>query len=82
MRIQFCRKYSDKVVAEFEVATVPTREQCEAIEDELYALVGKWEDKNGEDIDDYDFWKCCHNALNHHIPIGENPVVKTFYTLI
>ena len=80
MRIQFCRKYSEEIAAEFEVATAPTREQCEDIEDDLYAMVGEWEDEHNADIDDYDFWECCYNALNKHIPIVENPVVKTFYT--
>ena len=82
MRIQFCRKYSTEIAAEFEVATEPTREQCEEIEDELYALISEWEDENDEEISDDAFWDCCYNALNKHIPIVENPVVKTFYTYI
>lgn len=80
MRIQFCRKYSEEPVAEFEVATAPTREQCEDIEDDLYAMIGEWEDEHDNDIDNYAFWECCYNALSKHIPIVENPVVKTFYT--
>lgn len=82
MRIQFCRKYSEEIVAEFEVATEPTREQCEDIEDDLYAMVGEWENEHDEDIDDDTFWECCYSALNKHIPIVANPVVKTFYTYI
>ena len=36
MRIQFCHNATEDFIAEFEVTEVPTKEECEAIENEIY----------------------------------------------
>jgi hypothetical protein len=79
MRIQFCHNCTEDFVAEFEVASEPTKSQCEAIEDEIYKTMGEWEEEHDGDFEDFDFWDCCYNALNKYVPIVANPVVKTFY---
>lgn len=78
MRIQFCRNYGENIVAEFEVAEMPTKEQCEAIENEIYEEMGKWDLEHG-DFDEFYFWQCCYDAVIKHINIIPNPVVKTFF---
>lgn len=78
MRIQFCHNCTEKFIAEFEVADMPNQEQCEAIEDEIYKAMGAWEAEHG-DFEEFDFYECCHDALQKHILICINPVVKTFY---
>lgn len=78
MRIQFCHNCTEEFVAEFEVAEVPTKEQCQAIEDEIYAKMDEWETVYG-DFEEFDFWQCCYDAASKHIKIKHNPVVKTFY---
>lgn len=62
MRIQFCANgyfngYSN-VIAEFNVMEVPTNEECEAIENEIYEAMDKCEAfieaiNNNEDFDRY-----------------------------
>lgn len=78
MRIQFCHNCSQDFVAEFEVYEVPTKEECKAIEDEIYEKMDKWELEHG-DFEEFPWWKCCYDAARKHIHIKNNPVVKTFY---
>ena len=82
MRIQFCANgyfngYSN-VIAEFNVMEVPTNEECEAIENEIYEAMDKWKKEHG-DFDDFDLWQVCHDAAIKHVHIINNPVVKTFH---
>lgn len=79
MRIQFCHNATEDFVAEFEVREVPTKEECEAIENEIYEAMDKWAEENDDDFEEFDFWKACYDAAIKHIHIINNPVVKTFY---
>ena len=79
MRIQFCHNATEDFVAEFEVREVPTKEECEAIENEIYEAMDKWAEENNDDFEEFDFWKACYDAAIKHIHIINNPVVKTFY---
>lgn len=79
MRIQFCHNATEDFVAEFEVREVPTKEECEAIENEIYEAMDKWAEENDDDFEEFDFWKVCYDAAIKHIHIINNPVVKTFY---
>ena len=79
MRIQFCHNATEDFVAEFEVKEVPTKEECEAIENEIYEAMDKWSEENYGDFEEFDFWRVCHDAAIKHIHIINNPVVKTFY---
>ena len=80
MRITFERLTSidSEIVAEFDVETIPTKEQCEAIEDEIFTAMGEYELEDG-DCEGFDFWGVCYVALKRHVKIITNPVVKTFY---
>ena len=78
MRIQFCHNVTEEFVAEFEVTEVPTKEEYEAIENEIYEAIDRWEKENG-DFAEFDFWQVCHDAAIKHIHIIKNPVVATFY---
>ena len=79
MRIQFCHNATEDFIAEFEVTEVPTTEECEAIENEIYDAMDKWAEENDGNFEEFDFWKVCYNAAIKHIHIINNPVVKTFY---
>lgn len=82
MRIQFCFNGDfdghPNTVAEFDVAEVPTDEECKAIEDEIYNAMDKWEE-TGECFTEFDYWQVCHDAVIQYVHIVQNPVVKTFY---
>lgn len=78
MKIQFYHNATEELIAEFDVSEVPTKEQCEAIEDEIYEAMNKWEEENG-DFEEFDFWQVCHDAVIKHVHLLRNPVVKTFY---
>lgn len=78
MRIQFVFGTNVENTIDIEVSEVPTKEQAEAIENEVYNTMGKWEEEN-EDFTDFDFYKCCYNAVQKHVHTAENRIVKTFY---
>lgn len=79
MKIQFCYNcVGNDVIAEFDVAEMPTEEQCKAIEDEIYEVMDKWEEETG-DFDGFDYWGVCYEAARKYLKIVQNPVVKTFY---
>lgn len=79
MRIQFVFGTDMENTIDIEVAEVPTREQAEAIEDEVYNIMGKWEEENGDDFADFDYYMCCYKAVQKHINISENKIVRTIY---
>lgn len=79
MRIQFCHNATEDFIAEFEVTEVPTKEECEAIENEIYEAMDKWAEENDDDFAEFDFWKVCYDAVIKYIHIINNPVIKTFY---
>ena len=78
MRIQFCHNCTEEIIAEFEVERAPTREEVEAIYDDIAAKMDEWERREG-DFADFDFWQCCHDVLAKYIVLVPSPVVKTFY---
>lgn len=83
MKVQFCREcfdpmHSGNLFAEFDVAEEPTKEQCEAIEDEIFEAMGEYELENG-DYEGFDYWGVCFEAARKHLNIVDNPVIKTFY---
>ena len=79
MKIQFCHNVTADTIVEFDVSEVPTKEQCEAIEDEIYEAMNKWAEENDDDFKEFDYWQVCHNAVIKHVHLIRNPVVKTFY---
>lgn len=78
MRIQFVFGTNVENTIDIEVSEVPTKEQAEAIENEVYNTMDKWEEEN-EDFTDFDFYMCCYEAVQKHVHTAENRVVKTFY---
>ena len=83
MKIQFCKEcfdpmWSGSLYAEFDVAEEPTKEQCDAIEDEIFEAMGKYELENG-DYEGFDYWGACFEAARKHLKLIDNPVVHTFY---
>lgn len=83
MKVQFCcsgnsNGYAD-IIAEFDVAEVPTEDQCKAIEGDIHAAMVDWEEENGDDFEEFDFWFICRRAVQEHLKLVENKVVKTFY---
>jgi hypothetical protein len=83
MKVQFCYEsasptWSNDIVAEFDVAEMPTDEQCKAIEDEVYDKMNKWDEEH-DDFIAFDYWNVCYQAVKKHLKIVDNQVVKTFY---
>ena len=82
MRIQFCCNGnfngSPNVIAEFNVAEIPTEEECRAIKDEIFDAMDSWE-KDNDDFSELDMYDVCYNACKKHLKLIESPVVKTFY---
>ncbi len=79
MRLQFVFGTDVKNAVDIDVSEVPTKEQAEAIENEIYNTINEWEEENGNYFEDFDFYMCCYNAVQKHIHTKENKVVKTFY---
>ena len=79
MRIQFVIGTDVENTIDIEVAEVPTKEQAQAIEDDIYEAMGDWEEENGDDFSEFDYYMCCYKAVEKHIQIAENRVVRTIY---
>lgn len=83
MKIQFCFNGNFNggmdIVAEFDVAEIPTEEQCRAIDNYILEEFNKWEDECDGDFEGFDYWGLCFEAARQHLKLVENPVVKTFY---
>lgn len=54
------------------------KEQAEAIEKDIYKVMDEWEEENG-DFAEFDYYMCIYEAVEKHIQIAENPIVKTIY---
>ena len=79
MKIQFVKPYEyDDIIAEFDVDKAPTKEQREAIEDEIFDAMDKYWLENG-DYEGFDYWGACFEAARKHLKLIDNPVVHTFY---
>ena len=78
MRIQFVLGTNVENTIDIDVAEIPTKEQAEAIEDEIYNKMDEWEEENG-DFAEFDYYECIYEAVERHIQIAENPIVKTIY---
>lgn len=79
MRIQFVFGYDMENTIDIDVVEAPTEKQAQAIEDEIYNIMGAWEEENGDDFYDFDYYMCCYEAVEKHIKIAENRIVKTIY---
>ena len=87
MKIRFCAsqayvnledEYAD-VYAEFDVSEVPTKEQREAIEEEISESMEQWEEEKG-DFCDFNYFACCRDAcIKHGVKMVANPIVARFY---
>ena len=78
MRIQFVLGTNVENTIDIDVAEIPTKEQAEAIEKDIYKVMDEWEEENG-DFADFDYYMCIYEAVEKHIQIAENPIVKTIY---
>lgn len=78
MRIQFVLGTNVENTIDIEVAEVPTEQQVKAIEDDIYNRMDKWEEENG-DFAEFDYYMCCYKAVEKHMQIAENRIVRTIY---
>lgn len=78
MRIQFVFGTDAENTIDIDVSEVPTEEQAKAIEDEVYNKMDEWEEENG-DFAEFDYYMCIYEAVEKHIQIAENRIVKTIY---
>lgn len=78
MRVQFVFGTNVENTVDIDVADVPTKEEAEAIENEVYNTMNAYEEENGNFIG-FDFYMCCYNAVQKHVHTAENRVVKTIY---
>ena len=78
MRIQFVLGTNVENTIDIDVAEIPTKEQAEAIEKDIYKVMDEWEEENG-DFAEFDYYMCIYEAVEKHIQIAENPIVKTIY---
>ena len=78
MRIQFVLGTNVENTIDIDVAEIPTEEQTKAIEDDIYKVMDEWEEENG-DFTEFDYYMCIYEAVEKHIQIAENPIVKTIY---
>ena len=76
MRIQFVIGTNIENTIDIDVAEIPTDEQTKSIEDDIYNAMEEWEENNG-DFSDFDYYMCCFEAVQKHVQIGENRIVKT-----
>lgn len=80
-------KYNDRTflelpctVAEFDVAEMPTEEQCKAIYNEIHEAIAKWDKDNDRvDFDEFDYWSVCFQVAKKYLKILPEPIVKTVY---
>ena len=83
MKVQFCfNGYIPggiDTIAEFDVATEPTNEQCEAVEQHIRETIDIWSEEHDDDFSEFDYWDVCYEAAKEHLDLVLNPVVKTFY---
>lgn len=83
MKVQFCFNGNIvgdiDVIAEFDVAKVPTEEQCKAVEEHIFNAINNWSEENDDDFAEFDYWYVCYEAAKEHLDLVLNPVVKTFY---
>ena len=78
MRIQFVLGMDVENTIDIDIAEIPTEEQAKAIEDDIYSVMDKWEQEHG-DFAEFDYYMCIYEAVEKHIQIAENPIVKTIY---
>ena len=82
MKIQFCFNGNVNggldIVAEFDVAEVPTEKQCKLIDEYILEVFNRWEDED-DDVEEFDYWGLCFEAARKYLKLVPNPVVKTFY---
>ena len=83
MKVQFCNSLIDPVlgndvVAEFDVAEEPTKEQCEAVQEYIDGKIDEWYEENF-DFSEFDYWAVCYEATKRNLKLVDNKVVKTFY---
>ena len=56
MRLQFVFGTDVENTIDIDVSEVPTKEQAEAIENEIYNTINEWEEENGNYFEDFDFY--------------------------
>ena len=78
MRIQFVLGTNVENTIDIDVVEAPTENQVEAIENDIYKVMDEWEEENG-DFAEFDYYGCIYEAVEKHIQIAENPIVKTIY---
>lgn len=79
MRIQFVFGTDVENTIDIDVLEPPTKEQAEAIENEVYNTIDNWEEENGNDFADFDYYMCCYEAVEKYMQIAENRIVRTIY---
>ena len=78
MRIQFVIGTNVENTIDINVAEAPTEEQAKAIEDDICKMMDEHEEVNG-DFYGFDYYECCYEAVQKHIGVADNPIVRTIY---
>jgi hypothetical protein len=77
MKIQFV--YGNyEYVESFDVVNVPTEEESEMIQADIWNEIDKHNEEYG-DLTDFAFWQCCSKVVLKYLSPVSNRVVKTFY---
>lgn len=80
MRIQFVIGYDMEETVDINVKREPTDDEMELIENEIYDILNLYEEENG-DRDLFDWYGCIYDTVEKHIPIDNNPVIRTSYLM-
>lgn len=79
MRIQFViNNDQSNVVADFDVERIPTPEEVKGITSQIQDEMDEYEAQYG-DFEDFDYYSACSCAVQKHLKVIHNPVVRTIY---
>lgn len=81
MKIRFCKYFNNgniNIIAEFDVAEEPTKEECETIENAIHQTKEDWEKEYG-DANGFDYFEACYNAVQKYLKPTNDEIVKTIY---
>lgn len=80
MRVQFVIKNDINNTIDIEVASIPTEEQVREIENEIWAAMEEYEEETGDsEMEDFDYYECCYEAIKKVMGVKHNRVIRTIY---